>query len=542
MAAEQSSLFKTGYETLDEIWIKLRAVECVEHKGWHLSLEFRQSHTLFVAINSQVKIVVDGLISFLNPGSAHISLPGQLVQATVVGGNGKGLFVFQFDVIQEAEVAERGLEISRANSSFPKQGAVLLRDQAGIAVLCTSIIGYWLMVSALNRMRGQAAFQDLLCRLLQDALSDVIDLDSEAPITRTKIYMEQHFAKNITIDELANMAGVSRYYYMRTFKQMNGRSVMDYLSELRINQAKILMEKTKIRMRDIARQVGYNDEYYFIRKFKQQVGIPPATYIKNRQRKVAAYSFPNIGQLLALKIVPYAAPMDHAWTDMYRRKYQSDVVTKLSHDYAFNHEALRTAKPDYIIGIDHFVPKEEQEKLQQLAPAYFVPWLGHDWREHLRMTSDFLGVGADAEHWLEEYDRKAKLLRGQVQRVLNDDTVMIVQVADEACYVYGERSIGSVLYQDLGLNCPDPVRAIGSHAPVTCKMMSEYDADRIFVMFTNGRNVQENWDMLQHNEDWRGLRAVRNQAVSLISPWLWFEYSAFTQDRFLSEVSSLFKA
>ncbi|OCT14166.1 hypothetical protein A8709_25330 [Paenibacillus pectinilyticus] len=86
-----------------------------------------------------------------------------------------------------------------------------------------------------------------------------------------------------------------------------------------IHRAMLLMENPKLKLCEVAKQVGYNDEYYFIRKFKQLVGIPPATYMKNRQRKVAAYSFANIGQLLALKIEPFAAPMDHYWTDMYRR-------------------------------------------------------------------------------------------------------------------------------------------------------------------------------------------------------------------------------
>ncbi|NQX70296.1 AraC family transcriptional regulator [Paenibacillus alba] len=534
---------KTGYDMLDHIWIKLRTLTCIEDKGWRLTLDFVQSHTLMIAISSKLKVVVDGRICFLKPGNAYICLPGQLVEASAAEEHEGGLFLFQFDAVVEAGSTEGGLELSRQKSVFPISGEISLADRSSISSLCSTISGNMQSASALDRMRGQAAFQDLLCRLLQDALPAAVqDQDSEALMDRTRTYMEQHFAQNITIDELAEMAGVSRYYYMRTFKLQNGRSAMDYLSELRINQAKVLMEKTKIRLRDIAKQVGYNDEYYFIRKFKQQVGIPPATYIKNRQRKVAAYSFPNIGQLLALKIVPFAAPMDHSWTDLYRRKYQYDVVTKLSHDYEFNREALRTARPDYIIGIDHFVPIDEQEKLKQVAPAFFVPWLKHNWREHLRLTSEFLGISSAAEQWIEDYERKAKIIRDQVKGVVNSDTVMIVQITEADFYVYGERSIADVLYSDLQLNCPQQVKGIDTYQPATLQQLGDYDADRILLMFTNERSLQENWEILQRNEAWRALKAVQNHGVALISPWMWFEYSAYTQERFLSEALAVFKA
>ncbi|NQX59109.1 ABC transporter substrate-binding protein [Paenibacillus qinlingensis] len=400
----------------------------------------------------------------------------------------------------------------------------------------------WQSVEALGRMRAQAAFQELLCRILEDGQAPNTEGDSNLSVKRTMDYLEQFSHLPMTIEELAEMAGMSRYYYMRSFKQLNGVSVMDYLSELRINQAKVLMENPRMKLRDIAKQVGYQDEYYFIRKFKQQVGIPPATYMKNKQRKVAAYSFPNIGQLLALKIVPFAAPMDHYWTDMYRRKYQYDIVTPLSHDYDFNRQALQASKPDYILGIDHFIPAEEQEKLQEVAPAFFVPWLSNDWRTHLRLIAQFLGIEDVAEIWLEDYARKVAKVREHVNDVFKDDTVLIVQISEEHIYVYGERSIASVLYQDLGIKIPKGIGASTSHTLVTLEELADCDAERLMVMFTNGNSTQENWERLKKNNAWNELKAVRNQAVTCISPWLWFEYSAYTQERFLKEVATIMKA
>lgn len=530
------------YLELDRLWLKLREVECLDKKNWRLQLDYMKHHVLMIAISTKVKIVVDGNMFILMPGHACVFLPGQLMQAAIVAAHPKGLYVFQFDVIDEISDRESILEITRARSNFPLQGDIGLTDASAISELCYTIWVHWRSVEAIGRMRSQAAFQELLCRMLEDGQASDPDEDRHLSVKRTMDYLAQFSHLPMTIEELAEMAGMSRYYYMRSFKQLNGRSVMDYLSELRINQAKVLMENPKMKLRDIAKQVGYQDEYYFIRKFKQQVGIPPATYMKNKQRKVAAYSFPNIGQLLALKIVPFAAPMDHYWTDMYRRKYQYDVVTPLSHDYDFNRQALQASKPDYILGIDHFIPAEEQEKLQEVAPAFFVPWLSNDWRTHLRLIAQFLGIEDVAEIWLKDYALKAAKVKDLVNDVFKGDAVLIVHISEEHIYVYGERSIASVLYQDLDIRMPKGIGAKTSHTLVTLEQLADYDAERLMVMFTNGRSTQENWDLLKKKHAWNELKAVRNQSVTSISPWLWFEYSAYTQERFLNEVATIVKA
>ncbi|MDT2258386.1 helix-turn-helix domain-containing protein [Paenibacillus larvae] len=46
---------------------------------------------------------------------------------------------------------------------------------------------------------------------------------------------------------------------------------MDYVTEVRVNSAKKLMVRSDARLRDIAHQVGYNDEFYFSRKFKKRL-------------------------------------------------------------------------------------------------------------------------------------------------------------------------------------------------------------------------------------------------------------------------------
>nr|WP_160319685.1 helix-turn-helix domain-containing protein [Paenibacillus xylanivorans] len=79
---------------------------------------------------------------------------------------------------------------------------------------------------------------------------------------------------------------------MRSFKEKFGQSSMDYLAEIRTNEAKRLMEAGQP-LKDIALLAGFKDQHYFSSQFKKQVGLPPRTYIANRKCKTAAYSWPN---------------------------------------------------------------------------------------------------------------------------------------------------------------------------------------------------------------------------------------------------------
>ncbi|MGW8440674.1 helix-turn-helix transcriptional regulator [Paenibacillus sp. S33] len=62
------------------------------------------------------------------------------------------------------------------------------------------------------------------------------------------------------------------------FRKITGKKPLHYLTELRLNHAKRLLLDCKWPLREIARQVGFSDEYYFNRRFRQMTGIPPGKY------------------------------------------------------------------------------------------------------------------------------------------------------------------------------------------------------------------------------------------------------------------------
>ncbi|QHT58753.1 helix-turn-helix domain-containing protein [Paenibacillus lycopersici] len=520
---------------MDGLWLKLRMVEEIGPGEWSHPLGYLPSHLLLLAVAGEARLTLDGRLLQLRPGHALVCLPGQLMQSDP---NGRSeLAVFRFDVVDETGNDGRP-RLTEGDSPFPLAGEVRFSDAGEAIRLCELALRNWRNGDAPGKLRAEAAFYGLL-GLMQEAAGRVQEA-ADAALNRTKAYMERHFDRNLTIDELAKLAGLSRYYYMRLFKACYGVSVMEYLTELRIDQAKRLLEEAKPTMRELARQVGYHDEFYFIRKFKQQVGIPPATYIRNRQRRIAAYSFPNIGQLLALQIVPAIAPMDHGWTDQYRCKYRTDVVTTLSHEYEFNFAALRAARPDYIIGVDAFLPPEEQERLREIAPSLFIPWQGEEWRSHLHLVSEFLGMPEEAKSWLRRYDHLAARTREQTERLVGGDTVLVAHCGKDGCYVYGRQTIAGVLYEDLGIVQPDRAAGIRRREEVPVRELASFEADRILLMLSDNEDVQAAWERFSGSEEWKRHCASLSSRVTPIPTWPWFDYSAYTQEKFLRAVPAIF--
>ena len=92
-------------------------------------------------------------------------------------------------------------------------------------------------------------------------------------------YIEMHYSKNFTSYDIEKDLLINFDYANRIFKKYFGCSIMKFRTQLRINMAKDLIG-TKT-MKEVALEVGFNDEYYFSRCFKKTEGISPEKYYHN---------------------------------------------------------------------------------------------------------------------------------------------------------------------------------------------------------------------------------------------------------------------
>lgn len=98
-----------------------------------------------------------------------------------------------------------------------------------------------------------------------------------AEVRRSIDYLEAHYADPIAIKEVAAVAGLSDYHFMRAFRTATGLSVHRYLTQIRLNRAKILLSKG-VGSAETALKVGLFDQSHLIRHFRQQYGTTPGEY------------------------------------------------------------------------------------------------------------------------------------------------------------------------------------------------------------------------------------------------------------------------
>ncbi len=91
-------------------------------------------------------------------------------------------------------------------------------------------------------------------------------------------YINEHYYENLTLNEVAEKAGITAGYLSTLFSQQMNCSFVDYLNEVRIEHACSYLQQNYFKTYEIAYKVGYNDEKYFSKVFKKIAGMSPSEY------------------------------------------------------------------------------------------------------------------------------------------------------------------------------------------------------------------------------------------------------------------------
>lgn len=120
--------------------------------------------------------------------------------------------------------------------------------------------------------------KDMLVHLTQ-AVSAAKKLARFSPVIRDVLsYLSTNYTQNITLQELAKRNHISAEHLSRTFKKEVGKTISDFIAELRTKKAAELLKNSKLSVSEIAMYVGYPDSNYFVKVFKKRYGMPPSAY------------------------------------------------------------------------------------------------------------------------------------------------------------------------------------------------------------------------------------------------------------------------
>lgn len=95
-------------------------------------------------------------------------------------------------------------------------------------------------------------------------------------------YIESHFTSDLSLDDVASAAGMSKFHLVRAFGMHSGQSVMRYVRSRRLSEAAKRLARENTGILDIAIEAGYGSHEAFTRAFKEQFGVTPETIRKGR--------------------------------------------------------------------------------------------------------------------------------------------------------------------------------------------------------------------------------------------------------------------
>ncbi|MEK4351950.1 response regulator [Paenibacillus sp. FSL R5-0475] len=134
---------------------------------------------------------------------------------------------------------------------------------------------------------SQAESMEGLSLSIEQAMQEAINLlyQVKSNIYRKEVLriteiLQENVENKITLDRLAQEVNMNVNYLCRVFKQDTGRSIVQYMNELKINKAIELLKLPDTRIKEVASQVGIDDPFYFNRVFKKVVGLSPSDFRK----------------------------------------------------------------------------------------------------------------------------------------------------------------------------------------------------------------------------------------------------------------------
>jgi len=105
-------------------------------------------------------------------------------------------------------------------------------------------------------------------------------------IDRVRDYIDRHYGKPLTVEALAQLAGLSTFHFIRAFRASAGSTPHRYLRQRRLEQAKELLTTTSVPITEICDRVGFQSLGSFSALFKSTTGESPSDYRAKRRKRV----------------------------------------------------------------------------------------------------------------------------------------------------------------------------------------------------------------------------------------------------------------
>ncbi|NJP40899.1 AraC family transcriptional regulator [Oscillospiraceae bacterium HV4-5-C5C] len=133
-------------------------------------------------------------------------------------------------------------------------------------------------------VQSSAVIDSLLSDLLLQQLFELKPAaTADRALSQALSYIQAHAAEDLSLQQLARIAGLSKYYFARQFKALTGQTVQEYIIRTRLERAKAKLRDTSLSLNDIAFSCGIHSATHLINLFKTREGLTPHQYRRQWQ-------------------------------------------------------------------------------------------------------------------------------------------------------------------------------------------------------------------------------------------------------------------
>lgn len=179
---------------------------------------------------------------------------------------------FQFIVVSF------GLIESNLLQSLPFDEVISAANPFAYFNLFHELENLWFYRGIAYKIKCKTILQDILFNILHDSVQHRINTTELARIQPSVSYMDNNYDRDIDIDNLAKLTGLSTTHFRRLFKKVYRISPLEYLISIRVSKAKDLIKSDMYNVSEIAELTGFSDICYFSRMFKKYTGCCPTKF------------------------------------------------------------------------------------------------------------------------------------------------------------------------------------------------------------------------------------------------------------------------
>lgn len=128
--------------------------------------------------------------------------------------------------------------------------------------------------------RNNGKFLELLSYYLE-YFPYTLEKDADYVLRARDYIQRNYYNTELSVQSVADYIKIDRTYLYRLFKQVTGKSVIEYINECRLSKARMMLINRSVSIKDIANNAGFSDQMYFSRLFKKHTGKTPSEYRKS---------------------------------------------------------------------------------------------------------------------------------------------------------------------------------------------------------------------------------------------------------------------